>query len=320
MKILGRKLIYVVSFVGLFLIFLIITFPFGLLKEALIVPLSEAIGQPISIERISVGIPPKINVYAITLPQADTDLKIHKVQVGIKISRLLFAQLHVWLKVFHHQESRRTQSGIFELHSQFQLTDLNTPTPLPRHIQVKASHFPLTDILDYSIHTYTNSPSANLLVAPLLKQLSFKGFLQSDVDLHLESKDVSTLNGHVKLSLQKFRFESTDPNLMIPEQSFETAQIRSTIANGQIKIDPNSLIKADDIVVGAKGIIDLKNQIRSSNLDLNVDLEMSGSILNQLGVLVQMALLRGQGEWNGRANITIEGPLMAPQLRTQSDN
>ena len=318
MKSLRHKLIYVASFSGLFLGFLIITFPFGLLKEALIVPLSQTIGQPIAIEKMSISLPPRINFTTVTLSPSDNtqDLNIHKLQVGIKLSRLLMGKLHLWSRIFYDPESRRTQQGVLTIEAQLPLSALNSTAPIPTMMMLQAQQFPLTELLRYGIQTYTNSPSVNLLVAPLLEQLSFKGLLQSDIKLTIAAGQLNSLDGKINLTLENFQFASTDPNLVIPEQTFELAQINTQIQNGQITIDPSSAFQSEDIGVGLAGTIQLAEPIRRATTDMKIDLNMGGAVLEQLGVVVQMALLRQQQAWNGQLTLSLLGPLLAPQIHT----
>ena len=310
------------SFSGLFVIFLIITFPFGLLKEALIIPLSQTIGQPVAIDKMSISLPPRLNFTAVTLSQGDQnqDLNIHKLQVGIKLSRLLMGKLHLWLRVFYDPESKRTQQGVLTMEAQLPLSALNSTAPIPTMMMMQAQQFPLTDLLRYGIQTYTNSPSANLLISPLLEQLSFKGLLQSDIKLAIAAGQLNSLSGNMNLTLENFQFASTDPNLVIPEQTFELAQINTQIQNGLITIDPSSAFQSGDIGVGLAGTIQLDDEIRRSTTDMKIDLKMGGAILEQLGVVVQMALLRQQQAWNGQLTLNLLGPLLAPQIRTTQPN
>lgn len=317
MKLLHRKFVYIISFSGLLLGFFIVTFPFGLLKEAMLIPLAEVVNQPISIDKMTVGIPPRLNFTGITLAQSgqNQDLSLHKIQIGVKLTRLLLGKLHVWARVYYHQESRRTGQGVLLVQTQFALADLASGVALPTLIKLQAARFPLTDLLDYSMQAYIQSPAANLLVSPLLSQLSFKGFLQSDIELGLTAAQLGSLEGTIDLRLQEFKFASTDPNLVIPEQTFTQAQLKASLKEGVAHIDPSSAFRAVDIGVGLAGSLQFKDPLPRSTAALTMDLSMAGAVLEQLGVVVQMALLRQQEAWNGEATMKLEGALLAPQIR-----
>lgn len=316
MKLMHRKFVYIISFSGLLLSFFIVTFPFGLLKEALLIPLAEVVKQPITIDKMAVGIPPRLSFTGITLAQSgqNQDLKLHKIQVGLKLTRLLLGKLHVWVRVYYHEQSRRTGQGVLLIETQLALVDMAAGAAIPTLIKLQAERFPLTDVLRYSMQSYIQSPAANLLVTPLLSQLSFKGFLQSDIELGLTSAQLASLEGSVDLQLQEFKFASTDPNLVIPEQSFAVAQLKARLKDGMATIAPGSAFQAADMGLGLAGTLQFKDPLPRSTAALTMDLSMAGAVLEQLGVVVQMALLRQQEPWNGQATMKLQGALLAPQI------
>ena len=320
MKYVLRTLFYTLTFGALFFIFLVITFPFGLIKESLVIPLSAALRQPVAVERISVGLPPRITLHSLSMSHSqdpDGSLNIHRIQAGLKLRHLFLGQVTVWLKMMDHKESRKTGEGVLHLETQFRATDLISQSTLPAVIKLKARKFPLTDLISYGMKTYVASPKANVLISPLLEQISFKGFLESNTHLTFASQKPTSLSGDMDIRLSDFQFTSTDPNLLIPEQNFKAATLKASIQKGTIRFDPRSAFEAPDIALGVKGMIQLADRLPRSSSDLSIDLEMRGVILDQLGVIVQMATMQQQDSWDGKLTLDLKGPLLAPQISSR---
>ncbi|MCY4380520.1 MAG: hypothetical protein OXC40_02990, partial [Proteobacteria bacterium] len=190
------------SFVAFMILFILITFPFGLIKESLILQVSEQLGQPVEIEKLSVGLPLTISLSRVVLEQHQQttgenreSLRFHRIATKLKVSHLLIGRLTLQLQLYSKKNSKKTKTGYLDLEVQFRLVDLFRRNTLPAKIKLSARQFPLTNILRYAIDAYVASPQANALVKPLLKQLLFKGYLQSQSEITFNNNQVTSVAG-----------------------------------------------------------------------------------------------------------------------------
>ena len=316
-----RSLLFVGGFLLLFFIFLVYLFPFGILKETLVERISSEMGRTVTMERLSLGFPLRVHAEGIEIQHSSPDkesgvssLKFQKIRAGVSLGALFLGALRSWVEVHGDPE------GSMEVAVQFPLGTLLSGGGLPSQIDLTAQSFPLTTLLNYSMDYYGSTPGANPMIAPLLKQLSFQGKLQGEMELSLPSPNPALYQGQMDLKLLNFSFESRDPNLMIPQQNFSEANFIASLEQGKLEISERSRLTSPQLSLGMKGNLQLLQDLRRSPLKLTVPMRMSGDILEQLGILIQMALLQQQEDWDGEMTLNISGHLGSPNIFASQEN
>ena len=202
--------------------------------------------------------------------------------------------------------------GELDLDLDLSVIDLLSGKTVPR-INLFTEGFVLDSILSTFIDIYSRSAYASPLISPFLKQLSFYGSIDSKIKVSLDKDNWQSVSGEASISSPNFRFSSSDPNLEIPEQLFSVAQLSLTVNNGDFLIDKSTQFKSQQLLLGISGQLKLEQNLAQSMMKLEIPLEMRGDILEKLGVIVQMAVLR-QEDWQGKALINVTGTLLAPRI------
>lgn len=315
MKKLLRITALVSGFATLFLVFFIALFPYNILKESLVQRLSENLGRTIDIDELSFQLPLTVRASGLEIRgqnggiAGDEDtLRFKQVRAGLAIIPLAWGTIHPWVEIQGYP------GGRLDVDLDLSIGSLISGATRPSKVSVIAQAFPLTSLLNYSLNYYASLPSANVMIAPMLSQLSFGGNLQSDISLSFPSENPQSFEGDIKVNILGFGFESRDPNLIIPKQNFNPAQIEASLSGGTLAIAETSQWTSDQLSAAVSGVVNLREDLMRSTMDLTIPLKMSGDILDQIGVLVQMALLGGQGEWDGAITLNLSGSLMQPQV------
>lgn len=312
MKQVIRKFTYFVVFVLCFFIFFLLTFPFGLVKEAVEQEVSLSISRPVTIDRISLGLPLGLNIRGLKIGGGDrasnlSALDIQNLEIDISLWRLLLGDLRLIVFIDNKED------GEMEIMSTLPIIQLVRGNFMPKNVRIQSQNFLFTPFIYHALNFYIASSYANPLVTPLLEQIYFKGRLQGNLYLNFPTSSFASVDGELKMQLLNFSFESQDPNVLIPEQIFSQANFQAKIESGAIVIDPSSQFVSPQLAWEVKGTVQLKSQLISSTLDLETSLKMSGDVLEQLGVIMQMALLR-QEEWDGNMRLRLQGSFASPQL------
>ena len=308
-------IIIVLSTCLLFIFFVIFSFPFGLVKIHLEHQLSTYVHPRAQIESIRFNGPLSLKINNLVLPannnQASDSLSINKLAFGVSLLKLFAGKMNFWLYIDNKQK------GKLDLSFSVSLFDLLSAKVTPIDLSFFCNNFALDSIIAYGVDFYARSSAANPLISPFLKQLSFYGSINSDVNFAFKDGNWINISGKANISSNNLKFSSSDPNLQIPEQLFEEAKIDLTSNEGAINIADTTKFKSQQLSLSLAGQIKLNKDLKQSNLKLEIPLEMSGDILNQLGVIVQMTLLR-QDTWDGKAKINISGNILSPRITSTS--
>jgi hypothetical protein len=116
--------------------------------------------------------------------------------------------------------------------------------------------------------------------------MGIKGKLTSDVNLSMNSSDISLSSGNIQIKLIDAILVLSDPSLGLPDQSFKTANISIAVANGGVTIDPTTRFVTDGLEMGVDGKMTLKSKIAASPVNLRAFVHLKGSLGEQFGTLV----------------------------------
>ncbi len=189
---------------------------------------------------------------------------------------------------------------------------------LPKFVTLKANDFKLDAPMKFLIQSlgerYDASPDPQQkLVAPILMKMNITGKLSGKADLSFNSSDVSQSNGVIDLKLIDAALNFTDPNIKGLSQKFSKAVIRAQIDNGSFVFDQNSGLKSDELDIGMKGKVKLRQNISDSNLELAFSLKLDKALKDNYGFLTTGffgATQMGEVTWD------IRGTLRNPNIST----
>ena len=307
MRYLGYFLLFIVSFK----IFLIVTFPFNVLKESLLIELNRSTGLNASAKEMSLSFPVGVELHDVSLNNtAGNQLQFAIIDVTLNPLRILLGQLSADLTIQDEDKNPLSVSTSFNL-SQL-LTAARSGKPVfPTYLQITADQYRLGSLANYALQTYANSPKANQLVAPLIQQISLKGQLVSNTTLNLSNDDLANSSGEIKLNIENFSFAIDSPDLDLEEQQFKTANVSAALTEGTLSFTEDSAFTAQDIAVKINGEISLKTPIFSSIMALKVPVQIKGALQDQFGFLISSILGGGS---DGLIPLQIRGTFARPHV------
>ena len=307
MRYLGYFLLFIISFK----IFLVVTFPFNVLKESLLIELNRSTGLNASAKEMSLSFPLGVELHDVSLNNTTgNQLQFAIIDVTLNPLQILLGQLSANLTIQDEDKNPLSVSTSFKL-SQILAAARSGKPVFPTHLQITADQYRLGSLANYALQTYANSPKANQLVAPLLQQISLKGQLISDTALSLGDTDLANSSGEIKLNIANFSFAIDSPDLDLEEQQFKTANVSATLTEGALSFTEDSAFTAQDIAVKINGEINLKTPILSSIMALQVPVQIKGALQDQFGFLITSILGGGS---DGLIPLQIRGTFARPSV------
>ena len=295
-------------FVGSFLFFLYLSFPYGVLKEAIASQIQLATGITVRMESFGPAFPFGFSADGVEVYKGQSvRFKVRSVTARLSIFQLLLARLGVGIRV------EDPKGGNLDLSLGFGIIDLISGNAgLPSHVALSAKSFTVDSLADFGIHTAVDNGVGGPMAGPLLAKLGLRGKLSGNVDLSLNGKVPSQSSGDVKLTLTDAVLVLSDPSLNFPDQSFKTAQVSANVGNGTLNIDPSTRLTTADLDMGVDGKVVLRPQFSGSSLSLKAFLKLQGMLGDQYGMLVD-GLSNGMGK-NGSLSLQITGTPGAPNV------
>jgi hypothetical protein len=311
----STKLIYSVTFIVSFLVFLMLTFPFEVLKDTVSQKASELTGLDLTMESLSPNIPLGVNIEGLTVSRpGGKKIKIDEIDLDVSLLSLLTGKIGLSVEI-------EDGNGELELEVSIPISGILSNNPLPSYLELESDRFKLTEFINFGLDFYANSPGVNPLIGPMLKQVSVKTALSSKVKIDLDTSDPKSSDGSADIKFIGLTMASTDPSLGIPQQKFKTAQLVAKLNSGNFNLDPRSKFISDQLGLSFVGKIGLRNPIHRSSLAMDVGLDMSGEMKDNIGSLIAMLLLKTDAtSWNGKATLQLSGTLASPGLNPLLEN
>ncbi|MDE3269350.1 MAG: type II secretion system protein GspN [Pseudomonadota bacterium] len=308
MRYLGYALLFIVSFK----IFLVVTFPFNVLKESMLIEFNRSTGLNASAKEMSLSFPLGVELHNVGLRNtAGGQLQFALIDVTVNPLRLLLGQIAANLTIEDEASNPLSLAASVSI-SQLLNAARSGGSVLPSYLRIAANQYQLGSLANYALQTYTNSPKANQLVAPLLKQVSLTGQFVSDTTLELDSGDLANSKGEIKLNIENLSFAIDSPDLDLEAQQFKTANISAALAEGTLTFaEGSSAFTAQDIAVEVDGAINLKTPINSSSMALEVPVQIKGALQDQFGFLITSLL---GGGTDGLIPLKIRGTFARPHV------
>jgi hypothetical protein len=291
-----------------FLFFLYLSFPYGVLKEAIASQVQLATGVTLRMESFGPTFPFGFAAEGVEIYKGSSArLKIKSMSVSLSVWQLFLARLGVDIDLSD------VKGGEIDFGVGFGVFDLIVGNGgLPTVVSMRAKSFEIDTLSSFLIHSAVESGVGGPMAGPLLGKLGLRGKLSGKLDVKLNGKIPAQSNGEVKLHLVDSVLVLSDPSLNFPDQAFKTAQIAANMASGAINVEPTTRFTTADLDMGVEGKVAVRPLMTNSDLSLKAFVRLQGLLGEQYGVLID-ALSSGMSK-NGSLNLQIAGTLGAPQI------
>lgn len=306
MRNISGRLGLIALFAVSFSFFLYLSFPYGVLKEALSAQVQMASGMTVRIEDLGPAFPFGFRATGVEVIGGG-GAKIGFSRVSIRLGLLQLLLLRLGISV----DAQAANKGYLDLDLGFPIFKIfATGGALPSAVSLEAKNFPLDGFVSYALKQAASTGSAGAMAGPLLGALGFKGNLDGEVSVNLDSSNVAQSTGTAKLVFSSAALILSDPSIGLPDQVFKSAKIQADMNSGTLKIDPSTRFMADEMELGIDGKINLKASIPASDLDLKVLVHLGGGLGEKFGWV--MDGLSGGASKGGHLSMQVRGTIEAP--------
>ena len=302
---------FAVVFTFSFGLFLFLTFPYEIFKETISNNIKRASGIDVNIGTMGMSLPVGIKLLDVKVskPGVAQILKFEQVRVNISMLQFMMGNLGLSFKI--QKSSGITKKELGQIHLGVKLGILllifsKTP-PLPS-VNLYADNFAIDDVTNLAFGILGNSRGISPMFQPVLEAVKFTGMMTGNMNIVMSGAKAANASGIVNLELKKASLEA---GAALSRQEFSKMLIKAEVKDGKIMFDKNSGINSRDLslsIIG--GRIVLKEPLMMSDLDVKVDLKMSGDIEPLGSMAVRAAgLMYTEGQ---PTTITISGPFVRP--------
>ncbi|SME95586.1 type II secretion system protein GspN [Pseudobacteriovorax antillogorgiicola] len=303
----GRPLLYIFLFVFSFVFFLYLTFPYGVLKEAIVVEISKATGYSIRVKEFGPSLPLGFECEGVQVTSRDGTqrIEIEEVDVSLSVFALLIGRVSVDADLVSKgggEMSIGSSWGILQL-----AVDQNF---IPNYVELEADEFDIGSLASFGIQSYAKS--ANDMIKGTLNKLRIDGNLEGTVELDLAVDDPTASSGTVDLRINKGMLDLNDENLGVAKQKFKKAVVQASLEKGALRINKKSGFHTQELTVDLNGNTTFRNPLPNSRLNVGVDVKLDGKLKENFDFFLNMA-----GGKNGTVTYKLSGTLGRPSFRTQ---
>lgn len=301
---------YIVLFIFFFFIFLYFTFPYDILKESVSQEVSKMTGYTVSIGELNPAFPFGLEADDVKLSKkTSTEVVFKHMEVTMGILPLLIGKVDIGLEIAaKNGDDLEVNTGL----SLFLI--FGSDNILPSYLSMESDKFPVGDLVNFLLTSASEDPNANPLVAPMLKNIKFKGMMLSDIDLDLDIDQPNLSSGSLEISFKKSSLEIREEGLNIPKQEFTKSQIKAKLNNGIMKISETSGLKSQDLDIKLGGKITVRQSMMRSPMLINIPIVLSGPLKEQFGFVIDA--VTGQQK-DGKLTVKVSGTLGRPNIVAQ---
>lgn len=295
---------YTGLFIFAFLVFFLFTFPYGVVKEAIVGEISQSTGLNIRVKEIGPSFPIGVDAEGLKISTQDALAQVEFQSADATISILpLFIG-----RVTFNLELVSKNKGVFEASASWGILQLiSRKDMMPTKINVESKDFELGPLVTLMLRE--KSKTANDMVKDLMTQITFLGNLTGKAEISLASEPIQS-TGTVDLQLKKATLDLNNPNLVVARQNFEKALVKGSLQGGKLTIDPNSALNSQELKVAFKGNSVLRNPFEGSLLDFVIAIKLEGTLRDNFGFI--MSVIGGN---EGGVNYTINGSMGRPNFQ-----
>ncbi len=293
---------YVLLFFLGFLIFFLFTFPYGVLKEAIVSEISQATGFTVRVKEMGPSFLVGMDASGVRISTADgsAQMELKSIDASVSLLNLFIGRAKVDVELVSRNNGTLDTSvswGIWQL-----LVDKNY---VPRRIALEAKDFELGGLVNVALHHA--SKTANDMIKDLLVQLIFKGNLSGQSEIKLAIDDPLQSTGDVELKIDKASLDLANPTLVVAKQNFKRAIVKASLKGGRLQIDNKSGFETQEIKTDVRGVVSLKNPFQNSILDITIPLKLEGTLKENFGFILSVV-----GGNEGQLNYKISGSIARP--------
>ena len=289
------------------MIFLYISFPYTILKEAAITQIAKQTGFDVRIHSLGPKLPLgfELEKVEVALPTGQKGIELESAVVRLSVLSLFVANATIDLEL----ESK--DGGTLESEVSISLIDALSGQVMPHYAYLSADGFALGHLIRFGIQKGKEALKGQALVADLLGNFGAKGALHGELELSLDTGKPTASSGSVDLSIKKGLL-MIDPSLGMADQKFEKALVKAQLKGGKLKIDNRSGFHTQGLKIDVFGAVAMKNRIDKSSLNIDVKIELDKGLKEQFGFIIDTAL----GGSNGQLKCQIRGTMAHPNVIT----
>ena len=297
--------VYIALAVVSFVFFFLVSFPWGVLKEAVVAQIRGVSPIGVQIADLGPSLPLGFQADGVKLSSADgsKEVELKHVEVNISLLSLFIGDLGLSVGIIDKM------GGELELDTDISISKIVSGEALPSNIHLNSNKFSIGGLASLGLNVY--SDFADELVKGLIKQIDLRGKLNGIVNLNINSSNPTQSKGKVKLNIDKMILAINDPNLDIAPQRFKKAKITANLKNGSLSVDKSSGFHSQEVTVDLSGILKFSKPIPRSSLNFNIALKLMGQLQENFGFLLSMA-----GGSDSNANYKISGSIGRPQFQS----
>ncbi len=296
---------YVALFFIAFLIFFLFTFPYGVLKEAIVSEISQATGFTVRVKEMGPSFLVGMDASGVRIATADgsAQVEIKSIDVSVSLLNLFIGQAKVNVELISKNNGSLESSVTWSI---WQLAiDRNY---VPKHIALEANDFELGGLVNVALHHVART--ANDMFKDLLLQLIFQGNLSGSSEIKLAIDEPLQSTGNVELKIDKASLDLANPSLAVAKQTFKKALVKASLQSGKLSLDNKSGFETQEIKADFRGSTTLRNPFSNSLMDLVIALKLEGTLKDNFGFILSVV-----GGNEGQLNYQITGTLARPAFQ-----
>ncbi len=293
---------YGLLFLLTFVIFFLFTFPYGVLKEALVSEISQATGYSLRVKEMGPSFLLGADAAGIRISSPDNAVQVEMESVDVTLSVLSLFIGRATVDV----ELVSKNKGLLDLKTSWTLWQLlKERNFVPSRISLEAKDFELGGLVNLLL--YNTSKTANDMIKDLLTQIVFQGNLTGVSDIKLAIDEPIQSTGTIELKIDKATLDLTNPNLVVARQTFKKALVKANLQGGKLNLDSASGLESQEMKIDLKGNSTLRNPFANSILEMIINLKLEGTLKDNFGFILSV-MGGNEGELKYQINGTFERP------------
>jgi hypothetical protein len=291
-----------------FLFFLLVTFPYEILKESIANGLSRVTGLTITMDDFGAKFPVGFRASGLSVTGSGAKARALKLgEVSVRVNPLYLLAGKVGAKVYLENPDKSSMDVFVALPISALLGSGNF---VPTRIKLESEKFRVDDVAGFALSAMAGGPGANPLLGPVLQGIGFAGKLDGVMDLSLSPSSPQDSSGVIKLKFLDSSLKLSDPALGLPDQKFSKAGIEGSLGGGILNIDKGSGFESEELTLTAGGSVAVKSPLPASQLQIELLVKLQKSLADKFGFLLD-AFSGGMAR-GGELRLQVKGPVSQP--------
>ncbi len=296
---------YVALFFCGFLVFILFTFPYGVLKEAIVSEVSQATGFTVRVKEMGPSFLLGMDANGVRIATSDgtAQVELTSIDATVSLLNLLIGRAKVNVELVSKNQ------GVLEASVTWSIWQLlKDKNYVPNHISLEARDFELGGLVNVGLHQFARS--SNDMIKDLLVQLIFQGNLSGRSEIKLAIDEPLQSTGSVELKIDKASLDLANPTLVVAKQTFKKALVKASLQGGKLSFDNKSGFETQELKAEIKGSTSLRNPFPNSLLDFVIALKLEGTLKDNFGFILSVV-----GGNEGQLNYQINGTIARPNFQ-----